>query len=108
GNIERLTPEERNIYDLIVRTYLAQFYPVHEYKATTIIIDVNGETFGAGGRVTTKNGWKDVYSDGEDEDEENESEQSLPSMKNGDEIICAQAQRQDAKTKAPRRFNDGT
>ncbi|WP_407198225.1 DNA topoisomerase, partial [Enterobacter asburiae] len=84
------------------------FYPVHEYKATTIIIDVNGETFGAGGRVTTKNGWKDVYSDGEDEDEENESEQSLPSMKNGDEIVCAQAQRQDAKTKAPRRFNDGT
>ncbi len=54
---------------------------MHEYKATTIIIDVNGETFGAGGRVTTKNGWKDVYSDGEDEDEENESEQSLPSMK---------------------------
>ncbi|EEI0740473.1 DNA topoisomerase III [Salmonella enterica] len=108
GNIERLTPEERNIYDLIVRTYLAQFYPVHEYKATTIIIDVNGETFGAGGRVTTKNGWKDVYSDGEDEDDENESEQSLPSMKNGDEIVCAQAQRQDAKTKAPRRFNDGT
>ncbi|MGK3611247.1 hypothetical protein ACSLN1_26500, partial [Escherichia coli] len=42
-------------------TYLAQFYPVHEYKATSIIIDVNGETFGAGGRVTTKNGWKDVY-----------------------------------------------
>ena len=108
GDIEKLSPAERNIYDLIVRAYLAQFYPVHEYKATTIIIDVNGEMFAAGGKVTTKNGWKDVYSDGEEDEEENESEQSLPSMKNGDDIICAQAQRLDAKTKAPRRFNDGS
>ncbi|EAT5352691.1 DNA topoisomerase III [Salmonella enterica] len=109
GDVNKLSPVERNIYDLIVRAYLAQFYPVHEFKATTIVLDIKGETFAAGGKVVTKNGWKDIYTLAEEEDEgEKEAEQKLPVMKNGDSVLCAQAKRMDAKTKAPRRFNDGT
>lgn len=110
GDVNKLSPVERNIYDLIVRAYIAQFYPVHEFKATTIVLDIKGEIFAAGGKVVTKNGWKDVYTvaDDEDEDNEKEAEQKLPAMKNGDSVLCAQAKRMDAKTKAPRRFNDGT
>lgn len=109
GDIKKLSLVERNIFDLIVRAYIAQFYPVHEFKATTIILDVNGEQFTAGGKVVTKNGWKDVYNVTDDEDDnEKESEQKLPVMKNDDNVHCTQAKRLDSKTKAPRRFNDGT
>ncbi|EBM5962852.1 DNA topoisomerase III [Salmonella enterica] len=109
GDVNKLSAMEKNIYDLIVRAYLAQFYPAHEFKATTIVLDIKGETFAAGGKVVTKNGWKDIYTAAEEEDDgEKEAEQKLPVMKNGDSVLCAQAKRMDAKTKAPRRFNDGT
>ncbi|WP_017161201.1 DNA topoisomerase 3 [Xanthomonas phaseoli] len=112
GGMAGLSEKERNIYDLIVRAYLAQFYPLHEYLATTVALDVAGERFEAGGKVVTRNGWRDVYAEAEEEAEgEAEAEgdgQALPSMKNGDAVSCVKATRMDAKTKAPSRFTEGT
>ncbi|EGQ9696256.1 TPA: DNA topoisomerase III [Vibrio parahaemolyticus] len=110
GNLNQLNDKERNIYDLVVRTYLAQFYPVHEFLSTTVLVDVQGETFGAKGKVVTFGGWHDVYLD-ESEDDENDQDgddQSLPKMKKGDSIGCEQSVRRDAKTKPPARFTEGT
>jgi DNA topoisomerase-3 len=112
GSMAGLSEKERNIYDLIVRAYLAQFYPQHEYLATTVALDVAGERFEAGGKVVTRNGWRDVYAEAEEEaegDAEAEGDgQALPSMKNGDAVSCVKATRMDAKTKAPSRFTEGT
>jgi DNA topoisomerase-3 len=110
GNMAALSEQERNIYDLIVRAYLAQFYPLHEYLATSVALDVAGERFEAGGKVITRNGWRDVYAEADEESEaEAESdEQALPSMKNGDAVSCVKATRIDARTKAPNRFTEGT
>ncbi len=109
GDISKLDDRERNIYDLVVRAYLAQFYPLHEFMSTTVAVEVEGETFHAKGKVVTKNGWHDVYQDKSDEDDQNENEnQSLPKMRDGDSIMCKHAQRRDAKTKPPARFTEGT
>lgn len=43
GSKAGLSEKERNIYDLIVRAYLAQFYPVHEYMSTTVGVEVEGK-----------------------------------------------------------------
>lgn len=107
GSIAGLSEKEKNIYDLIVRSYLAQFYPVHEYKSTTVGVEVNGESFIAKGQVITLNGWRDVYTV-EEEEQAGEADQKLPTMKKGDKAICTQAIRNDSKTKPPARFNDGT
>lgn len=110
GGMAGLSEKERNIYDLIVRAYLAQFYPQHEYLATTVVLDVAGERFEAGGKIVTRNGWRDVYAEADEEvegDAEGEN-QALPSMKAGDVVSCVKAMRQDAKTKAPSRFTEGT
>ena len=40
GDVSGLTASQRNIYGLIVRAYLAQFFPLHEYMSTKIILDV--------------------------------------------------------------------
>jgi len=110
GNKANLDERERNIYELIVRAYLAQFYPSHEYMQTTVVAEIAHENFMAIGKVVTRNGWHDVYSqaDEESEKEEESDSQPLPSMNQGDAVSCADAVRKDAKTKPPPRFAEGT
>jgi DNA topoisomerase-3 len=110
GDINKLNEKERNIYELVVRAYIAQFYPIHEFMSTTVTIDIAGETFSAKGKVVTKIGWHSVYLDNSDDDKDgqDDEDQSLPKMKEGDDITCSQAVRRDAKTKAPARFTEGS
>ncbi|EFI8498287.1 DNA topoisomerase III [Escherichia coli] len=115
GDASKLTSEEKAIHNLIVRYYLAQFYPVHEYLNTTVELDVAGEKFVAHGNVVTKNGWKEAFGVSASEDsEEGESDgedagsQCLPTMKKGDQADCLKAVRRDSKTKPPGRFTEGS
>lgn len=111
GSTAGLNDKERNIYGLIVRAYIAQFYPVHEYMHTTVAANIEGETFAASGKVVTKNGWRDVYETADEDDEKDAEEggnQRLPAMKRNDSVTCVQATRKDAKTKPPARFTEGT
>jgi len=120
GNKSALTEPERNLYELIVRAYIAQFWPLHEYLQTRVALEVAGETFTASGKTVTKNGWKEVYQQTDEdedkpakgkaasEDEDNSGGQNLPAMSQGDSIQCSEAQRIDAKTKPPARFTEGT
>lgn len=113
GSAAGLSDQEKNIYDLIVRAYLAQFYPAHEYLSTTAAVDIGGETLRAAGRIVTLPGWRSVYD--LDDDEKNEDgerdetdRQSLPAMKQDDEVTSLEATRKDLKTKPPARFTEGT
>jgi len=110
GSKAALSERERNIYNLIVLAYLAQFYPLHEYMQTTVGIEIAGENFAASGKVVTRNGWRDVYSQEEEGDKEDDDNgaQPLPAMKQGDGVTCTEAIRRDAKTKPPSRFTEGT
>lgn len=109
GSAAGLNEKERAIYDLIVRAYLAQFYPLHEYLSTIVHIEINGVAFKALGKTVTQNGWRDVYSSVDDEGEvEALDNQSLPPMNIGDTVTCLKATRMDAKTKPPSRFTEGT
>nr|AAC64472.1 TraE [Klebsiella aerogenes] len=71
-----------------------------------------GENFAASGKVVTRNGWRDVYSQADEEGEKDEDDdsgtQALPSMAQGDAVTCTDATRKDAKTKPPARFTEGT
>ena len=58
---DHLNDKEKNLYRLIAKRYIAQFYPVHEYDATEIQVDIGGETFTAKGNVVVKKGWKALY-----------------------------------------------
>lgn len=113
GSAAGLNDKERSIYDLIVRAYLAQFYPVHEYLSTIVGVDVKGETFRAAGQVVTLKGWRDVYTVDDDEggeggDKDATDSQTLPAMKQSDDVACLKATRNDSKTKPPARFTEGT
>lgn len=114
GDRSVLNERERNIYELIVRAYIAQFYPVHEYLHTNIDTEIEGEIFKASGKEIKKNGWRDVYSPSEEdslhssEKDEDVEQQNLPSMKQGDILHCMNAICKVSKTKPPKRFTEGT
>lgn len=114
GSAAGLSEQERNIYTLVVRVYLAQFYPVYEYMSTVVSVEVGGETFRAGGQVVTRNGWRDVYvvdeadEGGDGGDKDASDSQTLPQMKQSDDVTCLKATRGDSKTRPPARFTEGT
>ena len=53
--------DERRIYSLISRAYLAQFYPDEQYRSTQIILDIDRYKFKAQGRVDIAPGWKVLF-----------------------------------------------
>lgn len=111
GSSSGLTDKEHGIYSLIVRAYLAQFYPVHEFLSTTVSLTLAGEDFKTTGKVITRNGWRDVYAEDEAEEDGEQKDgasQALPSMKVGDSLACMGVTRDDSKTKAPTKFTEGT
>lgn len=74
-DLSHMTNEERKIYDLVVRRFLAVLYPSFEYEQTQIMVKVGGETFFASGKIVKAQGWRaayeeEVYSDEDEEEEE--------------------------------------
>jgi len=110
GNIALLSSEERHIYDLVVKRFLSVMLPPYEYLQTTIIADINGESFVAKGNVIKSKGWKKVYDRQEDlaEDEDEKDSQELPVVKKGDKLSITTVESKKLMTKPPARFNEGT
>lgn len=107
---------EKNVYDLVVRRFLAVFYPDHQYLSTTIIMKSGTDSFKATGKVVQDEGWRVLYqkkgtpveksTDGASDSEE--SEQSLPDLKKGDERVVKDAVLQTKKTKPPAAYTEST
>ena len=53
-----LTVEERGLYDLIARRFIAVLYPPYTYDQTTLVTEVKGECFYSHGRVVKSQGWR--------------------------------------------------
>ncbi|MBA2710173.1 MAG: DNA topoisomerase 3 [Tatlockia sp.] len=109
GSITSLDEIERSLYDLIVKAYLAQFYPLHEFLSTTVHINVEGYVFKLSGKTIIQNGWQDVYAiESEDTEGDEPQSQTLPPLSLNEKATCLKANRQDLKTKPSARFTEGT
>jgi len=102
-SLSALTDTERKLYDLIVRRYIAQFYPEHQFMATTIEVMIKAERFRSYGKRILVEGWRSVLSSGH-----SDKEQALPAVALKDTVKCEKVTRRDAKTKPPARFSEGT
>ena len=114
--LDHMTVDERRIYDLVVRRFLAVLYPPCEYEQTSIQVSVGGELFTARGRVMKNQGWRAVYQDQngweepEDEGEDNgrAGDSQLPPLKKGDRLSPLRLTLTEGKTKPPAHFNEAT
>ena len=129
-DLSHMTIDERRIYDLVVRRFLAVLYPAYEYEQTSVTAEIAGETFVAHGNIVKQDGWKIVYDstssvgsngttfgsdDWESDDETNGSEiaireksQNLPDLKEGDVIHKLTFSMTEGKTNPPAHFNEAT
>ena len=109
--LDHMTIDERRIYDLVVRRFLAVMYPPFEYEQTSLIVKIGGESFVARGKIVKDQGWKAAYENIQDEDEEDEKEvkeQQLPDLKKGDVIGNLGISVTEGRTKPPAPFNEAT
>ena len=98
-----LSDKEHKLYDMIVKRFLAVFYPQYEYDQTTVKLTAGGETFQAKGNTIRNEGWKRVY-----KDESDDNDTTLPPFENGQKLIIKGIALTDGKTKPPAFFNEGT
>lgn len=112
--LDHMSNEERKIYDLVVRRFLAILSPACEYEETSISGTIGEERFSAKGNFIKSAGWREVYesgyTDGEDEDEEQTtfSQISLPDVQKGETLPVTALTITEGKTKPPACFTEGT
>src|SRR5437588_2176688 len=91
--VDKFTPDERRIFDLVARRFLAVFHPPARYARTTVITVVEEERFRTRGKITLEAGWRGVYGveadDPSKQSEEDEGEGAeLPELEQGQTILC--------------------
>lgn len=110
--LSALLNEERRIYDLVVRRFLAVLLPPCVYEETVIQASIEKECFTARGKRMVEKGWQEAYEDNrydeEDETKEEVREQNLPLLEAGMKIGQPKISLREGKTKPPARFTEGT
>lgn len=95
---------ERNIYELVLKRFLAVLLPPYEYEQTTIVGTIQKENFVARGIIEKRIGFKEVYGktlEGEDSDD-----QTLPNVQQKQILTVEDLIQTNGQTKAPAYFNE--
>ena len=100
---KHLNEAEQKLYDMVVRRFLAVFYPAAEYLQTTRITRVGDHHFKTEGRVLQNPGWLAVY--GRAAGQENES---LPAIEPEEKVKAVEVLAQASQTKPPPRYSEAT
>lgn len=119
-NYEKLNELEKNIYHLIVKRFIAIFYPPAEYSKIAITLNIGNELFYANGKVCTKQGYLEVskndnIKDKQDntEDKENSTEklnnvEILTRLRKGQNIELLSLGIKEGETTPPKRYSSGS
>ena len=103
-NLASLSPDERNIYDMVARRLIAAHYPSYEYEAAKLVTQVTGHSFKSTGSTPLKEGWRALYRD----DKANKAEALLPKLSIGEKRTVQKVNIKANKTKPPQRHNDAS
>lgn len=107
-DLDKLSTEERRIYDLVVRRFLASFFPAAKYRQTQVITEIAGETFATTGKVQLEYGWKAVYKPVDDDRTKSDDEQTLPSLVQGETVQTTKTEILEKVTKPPKRYTEAS
>lgn len=99
---KKLTEAEEKIYDLVVKRFLAVFFPAAEYDVTTRITTVEGEKLKTEGKVLVKAGWLSVYG------RDIETAETMPAVAEDEKVFIKEAKVEEKATKAPPRYTEAT
>ncbi len=105
---ENLSDDENKIYSMVLKRLLAALNEDHIYEATQVITLVDEFKFYSNGLVIVQNGWKDIYSFEEKNENQNEDQekQSLPLLQKDQHVQVGSLKLKDDTTKPPKRLNE--
>lgn len=107
-----LSEAEQKLYDLVVRRFLAVFFPSAEFMVTTRISKVLNHHFKTEGKVLVKPGWMAVYGKEAAEDVEGaqagDKGQNLVPVREGETVRTETVEAKGLKTKPPARYSEAT
>lgn len=106
-----LSEAEQKLYDLVVKRFLAIFYPAAEFNVTTRITRVEGEAFKTEGKVMVSAGWMAVYGKEAEVDEDKEDgkeSKALVPVKPGERVWANDVAVKPNQTKPPARYSEAT
>lgn len=101
-NLSKLTDQERKIYDLVVRRFLAVLMPPVVYEEVQVIAESKGERFTVKGRNTIQLGFKEIYQDDSQEDAK------IPEFKENEQIEGIRYSLDKGETQPPEYLTEGT
>ncbi|HWH14762.1 MAG TPA: DNA topoisomerase 3 [Miltoncostaeaceae bacterium] len=123
-DLSGLGRDERRIYDMVARRFLAVFHPPARFERTVVETRVEEHLFRSRGKVMLEAGWRAAYGEqtdaekraeeaatrpeGEAGEADAEREQALPALREGQEVTCATAESLAKRTKPPARYSEGT
>ncbi len=112
--VDKMSGDDRKIYDLVVRRFLAIFHPDAVFENTRVETTVAEHVFRTRGKVLLVAGWRAVYgerADGPDSDQSDDDEgreQQLPKLVKGERAEVTDIASEEKETKPPRRYTEGS
>ena len=104
----RLTRDEKTLFDVVARSYLASVMPDYRYRQTTVTLDARGFEFRATGRQPLEAGWRDAFPGWQPEEEKDAAAQALPVLEDGESARLEEPAVEDKETRPPPRYGEGT
>jgi DNA topoisomerase III len=122
--LSRMSEDERKVYDLVAKRFLAVFHPEAVYERTRLETTVEDHVFRTSGRVLLEPGWLSVYTGGESADgdatagagakggasagDDSGGDQRLPGVQQGEAVETRSVEALRKETQPPRRFTDAS
>jgi DNA topoisomerase III len=114
--LDKLSDDDRRIYDLVARRFLAVFHPEAVFENTRVETTVETHIFRTRGRILVVPGWRGVYGeqaeaggDGRTDDEDDEGgPQQLPRLERDETVDTRTVESLEKETKPPRRYSDAS
>ncbi|WP_071459906.1 DNA topoisomerase III [Bacillus massilinigeriensis] len=102
-NVDKLSGDERKLYDLLARTLIAAHFgkSVIEFTTITTLVDQRAE-FISKGKVMVKEGWKKVLPQ-----KDSDKEEILPQLEKGEHGTTVKVNTRESKTQPPKRYTEG-
>lgn len=111
-DLNKLSREERHIYDLVVRRFIAVLSAPFEYDEVQVKITVGKYNFYTKGQSVKSAGWKALYdsslADDDDDSEPDLAAQRLPALSQGAVAAAKEVRVCTGKTSPPARYTEAT
>jgi DNA topoisomerase-3 len=111
-NLEKMNSDDRRVYDLVARRFLAVFHPEAVFENTRVETTVSERVFRTRGKLLIEAGWRAVYGEDPDStergDEDEGAEQQLPKLEKGERAETREISFTEKETQPPRRYSDAS